>query len=600
MARTWTAASSSRITFGDPAAVRNLGQASLSVFAMVNRNSAAGNLMLVDKSSAITTRGWHFLLENTVNPGRPRLIVGGATYGDYYGPSAGIPAIGTDIFVGVAHTAGTTPEFFNTPIRTIPTASLATSTIQALVTPGTDAGDTLVVGNDGTNVAGFGGAIGWVAIYNTKVSLANANTIQVGMLVFRAGIIAGDTAMQTRGVNMMKSVAGFAMLHYIAGDGTLTEYSGNVITGAFAGTVTGADGAEQPLVLAPGYERFDRNLESGNQTLYPYLTAESQKSVTTDGATLDVISYRTLDITYDGNLTYGITPAYPTTVLTHTGLGWKSNTTGALGGGTKTVKVQTPNQSRPFGQPISESTFPVVFIGAAAATVLTDVAPVAGANRWVDYAESTGQGFNATPPQQNAPNQYIAQNLGGLVIDEVVSAGWGGGRVSQITSSTPVLDAWVTQMTQGNPRLITISLGANDKINNVYTTANFQAELQKIQNALMAKAGFTGAIGWLTPYIISAPNEASTGQMGTMDAVRAAILAVAATDTSGRTISANRKTWISLANMPDGVHYNNTGAAEAYAPLTTFLSTIPARVVGAISGGRARQRRVLAARRRAA
>lgn len=425
------------------------------------------------------------------------------------------------------------PKLFRNAIDT-PIAEVGAYSAGNIATgpSGADAGADLLIGNKNTFALPYEGYMGWVILYGPELSLAQIRRVQYGVLVHRQGWLESDNAKITRGVNIMKSIAGYLVLLYMAQDGSFNEYSGNGFTIVATGTSLPADN-EVANFDCP--TTFDGDAEIYNTTgaytreQYDYVVTSGQvraKYVTAATAgrvwlwSPAVATPPKLDIEfYVGAPTSGA----PTGGIANTVAGYNSGAFSGLAGTSKSITFQTPSRNPPAsaGQLPGVVALQVVFFNAS--YTRTAAVPLASQNSILAFCDSIGDGNVGFPTQQYGYLQQVRNALPAWAA-ELGMWSYSGMQLRDIALNSTLIAQYVAMIVAINPKAVYIAEGFNDRgLNTVgWTAAVFQAQLAAFIAAARL-AGYLGHFYLADPIIAGTFYEGANVNGDTLDAFRTAI-----------------------------------------------------------------------------
>lgn len=478
--------------------------------------------------------------------------------------------------------SGTQPKIFRSAIDTlIAEASAYVDVSIGAGTPGADAALDLAYGNNGSSNRVINGDAGWLWIYAAQLTVAQLRRVQYGVLVHRQGIIEADATKQTRGADILKSIAGYRMLRYLKQDGTILEYSGNTFSNTLTGT-TGATDTEVSNFDCP--TAFEGDCEASNtlvtqeQTDYWYASSHARRRFTTTATSGKVFFWSSLSgfDAYSPIAIYeGDTVGAPHAELTRTAAGANSGTFSGLTAGSKTVIFQNSLRSRAGSGDVHLGSFiQVIFFNAAA----TAANLPAGSNKVLKLSSSTDEGFNATPTCQNSNWELLRNSLPSW-LDEVVNVSFGGQRFKDIAFDATAIARTVALVVAVNPRALYINMMRGDwSLAEVgWTAAVYGTRLATLIADLKASA-WTGWI-YVADQAITADDGTLNGNGETQQAYRDAIASTLSGN--GRTTYISRQPVLVIGDISgDNVHpttagqiklyTNSTGPAFAVAPVAAL------------------------------
>jgi hypothetical protein len=604
MARLFGAATSDRTTFtqgGGFTGLDNLAQGNFTYGVVGRRTSDNNNLYLGGKNpGSSTTAGWEFLVGFDVGgttPGHLRLLVW--TSGTRYDVSAGASAandvtgLNQHEMMVVTWTSGGTVKMYRSPIEN-PILEVAgyTNNTTPSGTTGTDSTGNLTAWNNarGGNANSWIGDGSWVFVYNRVLSKNELQTVQAGILTYRAGVEANDSATKTRGVNMMKSVSGYVMLNYQDASGNFTEYSGNNITASGTGTFTA--GAESANWYAPTSFEDDLETTLAEQTTYRY-TSEFARFTVSSSATAFTAWYKTtLDpSTYPNQavLAYALDNALPTKLsspvlnatasLNSTVAAYNTGSVTGLTGSSKAISLINGVRSHPNGVPAPyQGTFLTLAQFNASSSF---IAPPATLKRMVVINDSIGEGFLADCPQQYSGFQTVRRSLPNW-IDAVQMWGAGGNALYDYFQDASTTSGSVSRITSGSGlAAVVIELMINDHGRAYWSSTTAKSALIGGINLLLPQ--FSGPV-YLIPMTPTTNESATSTTYGeTYSTWRTMLSTVPAlTNSPSRVIYVDTMTdpWINTATqMGDSVHPNTAGQQAIGVREQTLFASDPTSTV---------------------
>lgn len=584
MARLYGAATTDRVTFTQGSGftgLDNLAQGNLTAIA-VGRRTQNNQMYLMSKTPG-TTAGWEFMnggwVGGTTN-GHLRILVW--TSGTRYDFQSGT-AEGVDISVLNQHELwavtwnGTTktPVFYRNAIQTpVVATSGPTAVTTGSGTLGSDAATSFTGWNNTraltTPMLGDGS---WLILFNRVLSQAEIQTVQAGVLMYRAGVEAASAATKTRGVNIIKAVSGYVMINYQDSTGACTEFSGNDITGVNTGTITA--GAESANWFAPTSFAGDLETTLAEQTLYRY-TSEFARTAFTTSATSFTAWYRTtLDpATYPNQAVaaYEIDGAITAKMSSGAVNTYGATTVSSLSASSKVITLINGVRSHPnaVAAPHQGTFVTLVQFGAAA----TENAVVAPTKRLVVLGDSVGgDGFLADYPQRYQPFQALRRALPGW-LDDV--HWWGAGGMEfrdYFVDGTARADV-ATRVATANTAAVVLWLGGNDKFRANWSTVTAQSEIVAGINALLAArpAIHVFILGTTTM------SDATTNVQGdTLASWRTLEAALAALTTNPSHVHFYPTTsWYTAGDTADGTHPTTVTYSTLVNPqVATIFATSP-------------------------
>jgi hypothetical protein len=501
----------------------------LSIIAQIVVTNATGNRNISQKSTDLfaQTSGYNFFVDSTT--GNLRGGVGATSSGAWATTANTGPALNVDNLVAMTWAPSTIPKFYLNPID-VPiaeTSGYTGSNTPVGATPSTDAGANLYIGNRAQADSSMKGNFGWYCQYSGQLTLAQLQRVHLGILVHRQGINEADVTKQTRGVNILKSIAGYRILLYMANNGTLTDYSGNSYTITNSGPSTTGQAAEVGNFDCP--TTFQGDTEIYNPTNYrnqnDYIaTSSCVRAGYTTNATAGSVWWWTSAINtpnLDLALYVGTVTGAPT-VLTNTANGYNRATFSGLAGSSKVVTISNGSRT----PPAAALTLPggaymqVIFFNAT--FVRVPVVPLASSNTLLCFGDSILEGGNSYPITQYAYIQQARKNPPSW-FSEVGTFAYPGMQLRDMALDNTRIANTVGIITSINPKAVFIAEGFNDRGLNTagWTAAVYQTQYIALLTAIRA-AGYKGHIYVVDEIIAGATYEAANTNGDTMDAFRTA------------------------------------------------------------------------------
>jgi hypothetical protein len=577
-------------------ALNDLAQGNFTYGVVGRRTSDNNNLYLGGKNpGSSTSAGWEFLTGFNVggaNPGHLRLLVW--TNGTRYDVSAGTADTSNTTILNQhemmvatwAQSTGAVKMYrgpIESPIKEV--TAYTNNTTGTGTASTTDAPGVLKAWNipRGSQALPFNGDGSWVFVYNRVLNQNELQVVQEGILTYRAGCEVTSSVIQTRGVNIMKSISGYVLLNYQDASGNFFEYSGNAITASNSGTAFSI-GAESSNWVSPLQFEDDLEYSIPEQTIYRY-TTEFAKFTVSSSATQFTAWYRTtLDpATYPSQsvLAYSINNALPvklaSAVLNTTGSttpAFNSASIAGLTGSNKAISFINGARSHPSGSPEPhQGTYLTLAQFNAPATI---IAPPARTNRMVAIGDSIQEGFLADIPQQYAGLQTLRQNLPAW-LDSVQMWGAGGNALYDYFVDAATTTGSINRIVSSSmPRTVVIALMANDQGRAYWSTATAKPAVLGGINLLLKN--FSGSI-----YLIPATptnNETNSNSFGETYPTWRAMLATLPVSSSDSSrvfyVDTMSPPWVNTGSqMADSVHPNTSGHQSIATKEATLFANDP-------------------------
>lgn len=537
------------------------------------------------------TSGFALTLRTITNPGQMTGQVASATAANGSDSDASNVTVLNQNEVWAMTWAGinNAMKLFRSPIDT-PIAEVTGYATQNVRTtaPGADNTADLLIGNKNTFAQVSHCYQGWTILYAASLTLVQLQRVHYGILVHRQGWLEANAVKIARGAAILKSIAGYRMLLYMAQDGTYNEYSGNAFTVAATGTTLPADNEitnfDCPTTFEGDAEPYNQQANYREQFDYTAASSHARARYSTTATAGSVWAWSNLANAAGFPIVGWVnTPGGAPAFSAPNAIGYTRGAFSGLSAGAKTIILQNPHCGPPPG---GTGTVPggnfmsVVFFNAAFTRVVPT--PLANQRTLLCFVDSIGGGSNGLPPQQYGYNQLLRNALPSW-LDEVATWGYGGMQLKDIAFTDVLITQFIGMLTAMNPRAVYIAEGFNDRGLNTagWTAALWQVQLVKFIRAARV-AGYRGHF-YIADEIIAGSNyEAANVNGDTLDAYRAA--AAGAVALSGPAVEyVSMKTAIALNGtnfLPDtapneihpnavgqtAIHTNRTQAVFAAAP----------------------------------
>lgn len=560
-----------------------------SVGVIASVSSAANNQSLLDKTTSLTGNGFRLMLESDDGgvTCRPRFLMGmSGAYWDVIADSGNSVPLNTHCHIGVGYDGSTKPLLIMGPLLGAQAVvNFGAATNAGTGSPVSEGVQPLYGFNDAGLAAGTGCTAQWIYAYRAPELVGPQWQRFVDAITI---CTAGDFS---RGIAMARALQ-LDLLMQVCNDGTVIDYSQNVVAGALQGThSTGttlendSSGVKLNRLFAPTQFEDDAEilpavdgLDYRDQPLYRHTSTHARKRFTWTGTGFTAVFHNSLDLALpdQGVLTYRL-DGVDTGILTSATIGANVGAVSGLSSALREVTFQNGAQSHPSTDPLpAQGTFlKFAYFDAAA----TEITPAVRTRELFGDSESTDVAFMMDPPQFYSAAQVYRNNATYVGpsgnVDGVVWNGYGGKQLSQIFGTASLRSNWARRAAMdGAAAEVFLALGANDKLGNTMTAAAWQTMLQAGCAALLDRTDFTGLLV-LADQVINA-NESSDGIFGTMDDARAAV-STTVTNLQGiygstRVRYVSRKTALAVGDLIDGSHTDNTGELKLDALFPGWVS----------------------------